>query len=665
MSFKEFIEDTLIDCVADRMKKNPDRTALDSIELTLMEQIAKNRYNNDTFYKLSDLFEDKVELLEDEVFDDDFDRNPDKFMDAFIDCVIAQVLISEKVLDDLNDRDYNFIDDIYNSECYAILFEGRRTRARGGRPQRGYRDHGSEGRYSERDRGRVGRPAPRGRFNESRRPTRDNIHETKRSISQDNAFLHAARVRNGGRNMEDDRDELRDDTRRPSVDRDRTPRGDYDRDVERRTEARSARRESDGSTRATSSETKTVLTPPPVSKQGYDHSSETPYEEFWEDDCLWQASVKTDWKLTGAGEQGYLKLYNFYKWVSYHVMDQHGNVTQRFKAVTDDNRYINQSLLKDPDNFKANFGRKPPKISDLMGRTDTLDAPAPVEEETQGVHELEDIIDLAQDDLDNAINIIPCNNLVTSVIEARTHLDKQDSNSSFKIFMEMAPLETVTVQEAGLINDLYSVNTLMALSKKLNGLKDKITAPNYSRINHKIGTYLMDILVNTFGVPLKKLDFANDWPIVIEGLLKRYGQEWVDNFARRTNALIPTILSVVDVTDSAGNISPMFEDIVTPQNKDRIIPYVDFYAIISVNCTLDQLSVGRQIELDSPLILESTDHVYSASILYSILDYIDSIRDTVQIGRTILSTKCGAMVQITRHELGGGNLVLSLYSPVK
>ena len=74
--------------------------------------------------------------------------------------------------------------------------------------------------------------------------------------------------------------------------------------------------------------------------------------------------------------------------------------------MDESNRYINQSLLKDPDTFKSNFNRKPPKISDIMNTRDTVEDAEPVLEESGG-YELEDRIDLSQDDLDNAAQRSP------------------------------------------------------------------------------------------------------------------------------------------------------------------------------------------------------------------------------------------------------------------
>lgn len=348
------------------------------------------------------------------------------------------------------------------------------------------------------------------------------------------------------------------------------------------------------------------------------------------------------------------------------VMDKFGNVTQRFKAVNEGNRYINQTLLKDPDSFKSNFGRKPPKISDIMRGSDTVEvSKGPDIIEEQGGYELEDMIDLSHEEMDEITSMVPSDNLSTSAIEARTRLSESGKDSSLTVFMLMDPIEAVTQQEASLIKDLYSTNTLMALSKNLAALHGKISNASYNRINQKISSYMVDVLKNTFGVPIKQMDFAKDWETVIRGLIKRYGQEWVDNFARRSNALITTILSYVDVTDSSGSISPVFENIVTPQNKDRIVPYVDFYALLSINCTLDQLSIGRQIELESPLILRAVDDIYSSTALNTVLAGISDLKSTVNIGRLLISTTCGALVEVTNHELGTTNIVLSLFSPSK
>lgn len=654
MSFQDFIADTVEDCVRHRINSNRDRTALDHFELQLMDQIAENRYNNDTFWKIVDAIEERVDEWEDELLRENFEREAVANVNDFIDCLMADTLIKARALDKLNDNDYYFIEDIANSDVYRLLFESRgRSRSR---RESGYRDdRGGRGamrvtpRRDSRDM-RGSRPGVSG----LREPVRDMTHKAKRAASSNNAFVHAARIRERDLDVSEEIDDIprRTRSRGDEPQRERTPR------EERVAAEAPVRSRTSGKTR--------VLNPPPAASQGYDHTSEAPYEEFWEDDCLWQASVKSDWKLTGEGADSYLKLYNIYKYVSYYVMDEFGNVTQRFKEVNDENRYLNQSLLKDPDSYKSNFGRKPPKLSQLMkGNVDTAEVNSAPEVDVGVGYELEDMIDLTQSDLDEVYTMIPSDNLSTSAIEARMRLSKEGRSSSLNIFMLMDPIEAVSVSEASMIKDLYSVNTLMSLSKNLEGLRGKISNANFNRINNKISDYLMDMLKNTFGVPLKKLEFASDWPTVIQGLVKRYGQEWVDTFARRANSLIPTILSVVDVVDEDGNIDPVFENIVTEHNKDRIIPYVDFYAMVSINCTLDQLSIGRQIELESPLILRAMDDIYSTSALISVLSAVDEIREAVTVSRLLLSTTCGALVEVTRHELGNSNIVLSMFTPRK
>lgn len=665
MSFQDFIADTVEDCVKHRINNNRDRTALDHFELQLMDQIAENRYNNDTFWKIVDAIEERVEEWEDVLLRDNFERGAVRNVDDFIDCLMADTLIKSRALDQLNDNDYYFIEDTANSDVYKLLFESR-GRSRGRRDS-GYRDdRGGRGamRDTPRRDSRDMRDAPRRDSRDMRgsrpgvsglrEPVRDMAHKAKRAASSNNAFVHAARIREQDVYVTEEID----DAPRRTRSRDDEPQRGRVPGEERVAAEAPVRSRTSGKAR--------VLNPPPAANQGYDHTSEAPYEEFWEDDCLWQASVKSDWEVTGEGADSYLRLYNIYKYVSYYVMDEFGNVTQRFKEVTNENRYLNQSLLKDPDSYKSNFGRKPPKLSQLMrGNVDTAEVNSVPEVDTGVGYELEDMIDLNQSDLDEAYTMIPSENLSTSAIEARMRLSKEDRSSSLNIFMLMDPIEAVSVSEASMIKDLYSVNTLMSLSKNLEGLRGKISNANFNRINSKISDYLIDMLKNTFGVPLKKLEFASDWPTVIKGLVKRYGQEWVDTFARRANSLIPTILSIVDVADEDGNIDPVFENIVTEHNKDRIVPYVDFYAMVSINCTLDQLSIGRQIELESPLILRAMDDIYSTSALISVLSAVDEIREAVTVSRILLSTTCGALVEVTRHELLNSNIVLSMFTPRK
>lgn len=693
MSIIRYVEDVLYDCVSDRLRRNKDHSALDHYEFTFMSSIAANRYHNENFKIIADGIVDRLDMLED-YNNMDFEQNPSKFVNEFLDLMMADHLTkeSESIVSSFSSRDYDFIQSILDSELYDLVFGGSRYSRRSerddryGRDYRGRRDRGRDSGYRDDRDDRYGRDRYDDRYDDRYRdrrggfggggradygydrPVRDNAHRTKRSASESNGYLVMAR------NERHQQDDSRDDRSRPSRDT------GYGR--ERPQESPQSRQEGhvqsdfdrwnnnvDEETRSRPiNNGKVVLTPPPRELQGYDFTSEAPYESFWEDDRHWEASTITKRQLTGYGCDRFPSLYNIFQHVSYHVMDKFGNVTQEFKPVTNDNRYINQSLLRDQDNYTEAFGRKPKKVSEILDTADTADVEVDQLESVQPQErEFEDVIDISQDDLDRITHVIPSDGLASSAIEARSKLDAiPDKHSMINTFMLMDPVESASETEAKTIRNLYNQSSLITLSKALLDMRPHTSKANWKRINDKLTKRVLSVINDVYGLDVKAMNFAEHWPSIVEHVSKnhkRYSREWVADFVRGMNSLIPTLLNLVDVCDEDGKINEVFTHIVTEHNRNRVVAFVDFYVMISLDCTLDQLSIGRQLEAGEPVVLRMGDDLYGAESFHSVLAEIEQCREQLLVSQLLVSTRCGALISVRLHELTGPNLLLSLFDP--
>lgn len=678
MSLFDYIADVMVDAINGRRRSNKDRTALDSFELAFFDALSANRYNNDNFDMVVGSLAKNIEIFEDEVIRGPIDRDPIEAIGRYLDLVMVKTIMDEKnLLDSFNDSDYEYVRKIYDSEAYEIMIGGGRRRSgyssdrddrysTRGRNTGYHSDRGGRNDYYD-DRG-SSRNSPYGRRDRDI-PERDSAHITKRAVKTNDGWSQIARASANAR-QEPQRDDYSDvrrgRDRQDTYDEYRAPRGkqgpqdDYVpayEPVEPRVEQRY--QEPQPKPRVIPGNKIVFDRIPAPEEQGYDHTSENPYEEFWEDDRLWQASVKSKWRLTGTGIDAFPVLYNIYKYVSYHVMDKYGNITQEFKEVNDDNRYINQTLLKDPDSYAKAFSRKAIRIDDL---NDTRELEVDDEiVDNQGDVELEDMLDLDQDDFENIGHLVNSDNLSTSVIEGRSNIE-DGKNSSLNMFMLINPIEGVSRAEADLIKGLYDQNTLLGLSKELLAIEGKISKYNWQRINNSLSTKIVDIMYNVFGVDIKSMNFAKNWPDVLKHLTtqkEKYSREWVDNFSRKMNSLIPKFIGIMDPLDSNGEIAPYFEHVINKDNLATVVPFVDFYAVVSLRCTLDQLAIGRQLELSSPLVIRTGSDVYSSGILHSLLSELKNSRTST--ATLVLSTKCGALIEVRQHELNSSNLVLSLF----
>lgn len=701
MTLQRYIDDALSETVLSKMDTNKDRTAVDHMEYLILKNLSANRFNNDSFYSVSDTVVANVNAIED-IFNSSIDRNVLDKMDVIIDVLVAEQIRLSEDMDRLSDQDYYWVEDQLNHPIHELLYPSRRNYGRGDMGRRGsydrrrggYRDERRESPYREsggyrEDRYEDTRRVGHGRTQNTQeswgfgsrrssahtsRPVQDN----KRTFSENDGYNKLAQMKarqeealraakspqepvqssNGGYVRDVEENVSYEPVDNPRV-RERVvaERPQVDQDAIRAQEAVEAEIRNSGYKAATPTP-RTVLTPPPAELQGYDHTTAHPYEEFWEDDRHWVASVKTDRKLSGVGVDTFPQLYNIYKFVSYHVMDKYGNVTQEFKPVNDDNRYINQSLLKDQDNYSKTFGRKPPRISEIV--KDTSEDVAPVVETS--MLELEDVIDIDQSDLESLGMIRMSENLATSAIEARTKLE-DDRKSSVSLFMLMDPVEGTSKKEADLIRELYSETTLVALATRLRELEGVISRPIYEKLNRKISDAVKAEVNTAFGLNIVTMDFVKHWESILKHLRKdpvKYPSTWIDEFSRKMNQLIPTFLGVVDVIDADGSINQAFEHIITERNKDRVVPFANFFALVSLDCTLDQMSIGRQLESSAPVTVRAGGNYYGAEILHAIINRVSAETGTPAT-KVVLSTRCGSLVEVRKKELSSSTLVLSLY----
>ncbi len=694
MNLQQFIDESLEDCVVERMRSNRDRSAVDHMEMMILKELSSNRFDNKTFYTVSDTIAKSIDDIED-TLRVSIDRNPGSVIHPLLDVLVAKQIRDNGDLDRLSDNDYYWVEDQIKAPLYSLIYgESRRGRDRGGyrderrgspyrdNNSRSYNDRGYDDRYSnDNRRGNPYSQPVENNWNSRRDSFRNNSYgyqqqeDPRRAFSENDGYNKLAQMRAQQaakeapqREVVNTRGYARDVEENVSYEPIDNPRDTYREEPRVSEEAVRNQERFEEQIRGSATtnvdrqhqpDGKTVvLVVPPADRQGYDHTTEHPYEEFWENDRKWQASVKTKWKLSGVGVETFPQLYNIFKYVSYHVMDKYGHVTQEFKEVNDNNRYINQSLLKDPDNYANAFGRKPPKLSNIMNDTREVEE----KKVPDSGLELEDCIDLNQEDLDNLGNIRASENLATSAIEARTKLEK-GRKSSVSLFMLMDPVEGTSRQEADLIKELYTETTLISLSKRLGELEGVISKPLFEKLNKKIGDAVIAEANNAFGLNIVTMNFSKHWASLIKKLAsdtRKYTPEWLDNFSQMMNAMIPTFLGVVDVLDGDGEINPVFEHIITDDNKNRVIPFVNFYTLVSLDCTLDQMSIGKQLELTSPVIIRAGGNFYGAEILHAVMNRVESETGS-PMTRVMLSTRCGSMVEVRRQELRSVNLVLSLY----
>lgn len=658
--------DALADIVMSVLDKHDDRTALGEFEIHVCKILAKNRFNDKEFNTLVDTFVDNIEEYEDLVMRGQrVDRTIDDEMFKVYEGYLALLAKENKMFDALSDKEYNWCMDVIESPIGEFIQTAGRRPIRG----RGRDDRYSRGRY---DTGGGRYDTSGGRYQDE--DPRDRYSDGGRTYSQ------ARGAYSGRASQVDPRREVSDDDgyvvmrgQRESV---------QPEPVQPTRQRTQSRIHEDDPVLHRSSFTQTASSPPvepsvplwatgddvpksiiytnPTGFEGPDHTKEDPYGDFWENGKHYQVAYTSKWKLTFRGIHTLEQLINIHTEVLYKVKDQYGDVSQEIRPLTNENRYLNQCLYDDPavaeeGYYRNRFPLKKKPMSDTLEPDDSFSTDPKPEEVT-----LSSVMKgLDPDELTQLADPVVCDSLDMAILETRSMIEPNNCIAC-KSFVIRDPIEFVTVEQADFVKRLTIKPTITGLAESLKENPERIPLAPLTKLCNKISDYILDITTHEYGNTVLKMKFPEHWEKLLKWLADKNGAQWTMDYTRTLNSKIIQMLHHIDFMEPDGSVNESFEDIIKETNFNRVIGYVEHVAVISIDKTVDELSIGKQLELYDNVMISPTTNEKEAQTIYTRLRALAVAHQYNPITKVIIATKDGRTIRIRPIPTNDGRLVLNL-----
>ena len=650
--------DALADIVMGVLDKHDDRTALGEFEIHVCKILAKNRFNDKEFNTLVDTFVNNIEYYEDLVMRGQrVDRTIDDEVFKVYEGYLALLAKENKMFDALSDKDYNWCMDVIESPVGEFI-QTAGTRSHRGR---GRDDRYSRGRYDAGG-GRYQDDSPRDRYNTGERTYsqargvysgRATQVDPRRVVADDDAYVMTRRdiietpptpvQPSRQRHFHDDEPDLR---RSPQPQSRPEPVPHVEPDIPAWVSGDDV--------------PKVVCYTNPTGFEGPDHTKEDPYGDFWENGKHYQVAYTSEWKLTYRGIHTLEQLINIHTEVLYKVKDQYGDVSQEIRPLTNENRYLNQCLYDDPavaeeGYYRNRFPLKKKPVSDTSEPDDSFSIePKPEEVTLSSVMK-----ELDPDELTQLPDPLVCDSLDLAILETRAMIEP-DSSIACKTFVVRDPIEFVTPEQAEFVKRLTIKPTITGLAEALKENPERIPLAPLTKLCNKISEYILDLTTHEYGNTVLKMKFPEHWEKLLKWLSDKNGAQWTMDYTRTLNSKIIHMLHHIDFVEPDGSITDAFEDIIKDTNFDRVIGYVEHVAIISIDKTVDELSIGKQLELYDNVMISPTTNEKEAQSIYTRLRALSVAHQYNPITKIIIATKDGRTIRIRPIPANDGRLVLNL-----
>lgn len=653
--YSDDIADEMARHITDVIRNHDDRTALGEYEIMVFKRLAVNRFDNQEFNPLVDMIFDNLDAYEDVVLnrryiDDNFKHNIEDILNAYLSIVLRQ----SNVMGELSDSEYNWcMDQIEGPVGEFILHQGssrggrdRGHRGRGGyvdQSRGGYQDSPRDDRYrSARGESRSGR----GGYTPSR--TSPPPRESPRSMLHEDdgllAIRRAARARNEEQSESIREEPVRENRRRgAALYQDEVSNFDH---VSEPVHAHAPAQE---------------LYVNKTGIEGPNHPGLDPYGDYWQDGKHYQNAVTSDWVISGEGPESLPILFDIHTEVRYLVKDAYGVVTQEIHPMTKATRYLNQTLFEDQAYRRDYYKRVDQKaLRDELG----LDTAEPKFGERvvpeQQYQKLGKVIQsLDPDEMAEPKAPVVADSEYIALLETKSLIEPEDP-VVYKTFMIRDPIEFGSAAQVDWVNELLSGPGLSSIAQGLLENPLKIPDAPYTKLCTMISDVILDVTVHDYNSPLQAMRFPDHWIKLLEWLASKNTPEWIAAYTKELNDRIPVIFNQMPVTEYDGSVHPAFEDVVNENNKDRVIGFSKHVAIIAINYTLDELSIGQQLKDNRSISISPLTNEQESRAIYMRLRALKASATGTPFNEFILATKCGRTVRIRPNINDNGYLTLNL-----
>lgn len=333
-----------------------------------------------------------------------------------------------------------------------------------------------------------------------------------------------------------------------------------------------------------------------INIEGPDYRETRPYDRFMRHGEEWVLAALSTWKLTGDGDLLTVvpKLYNCNTHIKYHVKDTDGKVREEFDPVTEDNRYAAHENL-----HRAIDEPVPPKAASsgftraaLQNNLNEGISGEFLPQKETLLHELLQDVDPDQFDLRRSN---PVDSITGAVFSSRAALTASKDRARVDLHLLRTPIVASKPGQIDLIEKVYNTNSLAGTQEMLNTLKPEFDQAVWGALNKRLGDFLLRAATYQFQFnEVTKLNFSKHYIKYLGDMENLRGAEPTAMFAQRIGYVCDLAtghFAEADVADYTSDLYELKEGETVP-----MVSFVDFIAMVSLDCTLDDLGIGSQLD---------------------------------------------------------------------
>jgi hypothetical protein len=380
---------------------------------------------------------------------------------------------------------------------------------------------------------------------------------------------------------------------------------------------------------------------------GPDYSQASPFEDFIEGGERFRAAHLSDWQLTpdfdlDTPEQIRLSaiptLYNINTHIKYYVMDAEGCVREEFEKVTDENRRLAHQLREDP---RVEEVSRPRSARVTLTRDDSdLSQHREQRQAGQSLAKQLDEVDISELKF-SATNM--ADSLPGIVFSGQMDMIDGGNKPRAGLYFRRSPLVIRGEGQLDLIDQVNDTTTLTAAADRMVELRDKFDKPIWETLNKRFAENVLRVSRYQFQFNgVAKFNFSSSFGRFLQAFREARGNEETSLFSRRIMHVIQASCAHMLVEDINFNA----DDLMKGRKADALM-FTDFFAVISINSTLDDLGIGNVVSNEpTGVSIESTSNADLYKQFRRIFDKLEDEVPAQTRGRLLISTADNRLLEV-------------------
>lgn len=326
-----------------------------------------------------------------------------------------------------------------------------------------------------------------------------------------------------------------------------------------------------------------------------DFTKVKPLENFIRNGEEWQlaATANAQWIFGYAGVNTF---YDINEKLRYLVKGRDGKIREEFEMIDDNNRYLQHEAAVSKGESQTYRSHVP------IGKAATPDALIKYQKKEN--ISLEDVLgrnvslicDKMNEQAENSSMLIRGSleeAVQTALIDLGRVSESVEAGYGLYMVRDIVVLRLDSARSEEQLMSLEDSVNLTDFHKRLETLQSSMDASLFNKVNRRISRLLDNSLRYQWQKPSKNgIDFVTDFPMIVEMLNRSSDQGYVSELMTRTTYLIKLALQRV----SPDQVSLVLDDISEGASANKLVVFIDYAHIVSLNSTADELGIGRQLE---------------------------------------------------------------------